>query len=106
VPLVAGALAVCGVGVGTAFGLIARGTWAEVGRACPNRTCPDAATQAAMEPKRSEATAQANIATGAFLVAGIAAAIAVATYLLEAGPRKGSLSGQSQGAPFEAPASR
>jgi hypothetical protein len=79
--IASGAVAVAGIGVGATFGVLAATGWSDVSSACPDHTCRSVSSQMVNAPKEATADTQANIATGALIVAGVAAAVFVATYL-------------------------
>jgi hypothetical protein len=88
--IASGVVAVAGIGVGASFGILAATGWSDVSSACPDHTCRNAAVQMANAPKEATADTQANIATGALVIAGVAALVFVATYLIHPSSTRGA----------------
>jgi serine/threonine-protein kinase len=73
----AGVVGVAGLGVGSAFGLVAMSKRDEAQGVCPHALCSDSAGSS----KWSDAKSAGNVATVAFIVGGVGAAAGVVLWL-------------------------
>lgn len=69
--LTIGALGVVGLGVGTAFGLIALDGKNDVDSLCPNDRCPSPETEALAATANEDAKTAGNVSTGALIGGGV-----------------------------------
>lgn len=78
----AGGVAIAALAVGGYFALRSRATWSDVTARCPDARCADAATAAALEPKKDDAQREAMFGTVGLAVGAASLAASAILFVL------------------------